>query len=467
MNEKDNLMKMLRGDMPDWLPFDGCVNFERVAEHFRNSPFEGTLMLEVSSRHETYANMTADEEYPGGADSNLCEAVDAAVTGGFDHITVVTDGHQWPAEYSALGVYSDVDVEILLTEEIDVNEERFLDALEGSLSTSSLKVETLTGEEKVLLDGYHPTTIMVEMEVPEVEPGDSDVGTSSGAEESTTEEVEATCNHKKCPCLWWLALVLAVIIAALFDLIHELITRKRGKEEKGEEQQPVAQQPQQAVPCTCQQTFPCRECPFEEWQMEQAVIGKLQNGANLLLDTSGSMTSLRKVATAAAKKVAAENLIAFAENVEQVEASALDAIQLGGSTHGWEAVELAEAQGYDELVIVSDLAFNGKSFAEMQLQGKFQKITAVVPKKGYRAESLEQLQQIADKVDIYQGSFAYKPNIPLVYNSGGYDEVGNIQKDLFDIYEENPNFYRRWNCWSIDCFSNTLFAKRETELLSK
>lgn len=36
---------------------------------------------------------------------------------------------------------------------------------------------------------------------------------------------------------------------------------------------------------------------------------------------------------------------------------------------------------------------------------------------------------------------AYKPNIPLVYNSGGYDEVGNIQKDLFDIYLFDLKFF--------------------------
>lgn len=106
------------------------------------------------------------------------------------------------------------------------------------------------------------------------------------------------------------------------------------------------------------------------------------------------------MATAAAKKVNAENLIVFAENVEQVEANALDALQLGGSTHGWEAVEMAKEQGYDDIIIVSDLAFNGKSFAEMQLQDKFQKITAVVPKKGHSTETLEQLRKIADKVEV-------------------------------------------------------------------
>lgn len=347
-------------------------------------------------RYFDSAAITADEAYTGGADSSLCEAVDAAVTGGFDHITVVTDGHQWPAEYSALGVYSDVDVEILLTEEIDVNVERFLAALEGSLSNSSLKVETPAGEEKVLLDGYHPTTIMVEMEVPNVETTVG--GTSSDAEESTTEEVVTNCNHEKCRCLWWLALLLGGLLAMLFDLIHELITRKRGKKEMGEEQQTQQTEPQQTTGCTCQ--LPCRDCPFEEWQMEQAVIAKLQNGANLLLDTSGSMTALRTVATAAAKKVNAENLIAFAENVEQVEANALDALQLGGSTHGWEAVEMAKEQGYDDIIIVSDLQFNGKSFDQVQLTGKFQKITAVVPKSDHSKLVLEQLQQIADKVEV-------------------------------------------------------------------
>lgn len=102
----------------------------------------------------------------------------------------------------------------------------------------------------------------------------------------------ASLDHEKCRCLWWLALLLGGLLAMLFDLIHELITRKRGKEEKGENQQPVeTQQLQHPQPCTCQQSFPCRECPFEEYQMEQAVIAKLQNGANLLLDMSGSMTS--------------------------------------------------------------------------------------------------------------------------------------------------------------------------------
>ena len=28
----------------------------------------------------------------------------------------------------------------------------------------------------------------------------------------------------------------------------------------------------------------------------------------------------------------------------------------------------------------------------------------------------------------------YKPNIPLVYNSGGYDSVSAIKEDIFDIY---------------------------------
>lgn len=336
-------------------------------------------------RYFDSANMTPDESYSGGYDSNLCEAIDAAVTGGFDHITVVSDGHQWPARYDALGVYSDVDIEILLTEENDVNVDRFLRTLGNSLSNSSLKVETLDGEEVVLLDGYQPTTMPIEIEVPEL------VTTVETTVETVVETEEISCPGEHASCLWWLALVLAVATAALFDFIHELITRKSGKNEKYEEQY-LSQL------CTCQ--LPCRDCPFEEYQMEQKVIAELQNGANLLVDTSGSMTSLRKVATAAAKKVNVENLIAFAESIDKVDATALEGLQLGGSTHGWEAIELANEQGYDDLVIVSDLQFNGKSFDQVQLVGKIQKITAVVPKVGYSDLVLQQLCEIADKVEV-------------------------------------------------------------------
>lgn len=45
------------------LPFDGCVNFERVARQIRESGFEGTLMLEVAASKSEMYNDLAPELY--------------------------------------------------------------------------------------------------------------------------------------------------------------------------------------------------------------------------------------------------------------------------------------------------------------------------------------------------------------------------------------------------------------------
>ena len=37
----------------------------------------------------------------------------------------------------------------------------------------------------------------------------------------------------------------------------------------------------------------------------------------------------------------------------------------------------------------------------------------------------------------------YRPKIPLVYNSGGYESVSNIEKDIFDIYLFDLKFYSK------------------------
>ena len=44
------------------LPFDGGgVNYDRFAEHIRNSSFDGALMLEVDGNSEFYADITCEE----------------------------------------------------------------------------------------------------------------------------------------------------------------------------------------------------------------------------------------------------------------------------------------------------------------------------------------------------------------------------------------------------------------------
>jgi sugar phosphate isomerase/epimerase len=59
-----------RGNDQHWLPFDGVVNFDRVAEHLRNSPFKGTLMLEVGCGDKNrYPNITSEAYLQRAADA--------------------------------------------------------------------------------------------------------------------------------------------------------------------------------------------------------------------------------------------------------------------------------------------------------------------------------------------------------------------------------------------------------------
>lgn len=45
------------------IPFDGKIDFERAAEHIRNSAFSGTLTLEIFAKSPMYDNMTAQDFY--------------------------------------------------------------------------------------------------------------------------------------------------------------------------------------------------------------------------------------------------------------------------------------------------------------------------------------------------------------------------------------------------------------------
>jgi len=50
------------------LPFDACMDFEKVARHLRESGYEGSLMLEVGpGAHEVYQNLTWEEFFERAA----------------------------------------------------------------------------------------------------------------------------------------------------------------------------------------------------------------------------------------------------------------------------------------------------------------------------------------------------------------------------------------------------------------
>lgn len=50
------------------LPFDACMDFEKVARQIRESGYEGSLMLEVGpGAHEVYQNLTWEEFFERAA----------------------------------------------------------------------------------------------------------------------------------------------------------------------------------------------------------------------------------------------------------------------------------------------------------------------------------------------------------------------------------------------------------------
>jgi len=63
------------------LPFDGGIDFARVAQHIRNSGFGGTMMLEVNhAKTQMYREMTPDAylERAAKAARRLADRVDGS-----------------------------------------------------------------------------------------------------------------------------------------------------------------------------------------------------------------------------------------------------------------------------------------------------------------------------------------------------------------------------------------------------
>lgn len=329
------------------------------------------IMASLDTENVTIAyfdshKLTLDENYNVGGNSSICEAIDAAARGGFVHIIVVTDGEQYPREYGALGIYTDLDVQIFLSEEKDKEAEKFLAELQDSLVNSSLTVTGIDGNVEVLMDGYKPKTYTIEIEIPDpvVEEPEPDDEKDPGDDESDpgptviqTVECDHECNAS---CWWWLALLLGILIAALFDFIHELIAR-RG------------------------------------WF--GPTVGKVKKGAKMLLDVSGSMSKYASAVVRAAKRGKAESIIAFGDQVLEVLLDEVAKLSIGGATLGVEALKRAEANGWEEIILVSDLQFNGEALNGNDFPVKFKSITVLAPNP-YNMAMISELQQIADRVEV-------------------------------------------------------------------
>lgn len=307
------------------------------------------------------SQISLDPEYKGGGNSAICETVDKVVQLGYTNITVVTDGQQWPRDYSSLGIYTDVNLTICLVGEKEKDSEELVNQLKNRLVNSSLRVEKTDGEEEIVLDDYTPEVFSVE--TPEME-------SSSNVNSGNTSLID---NNGK--CYWWVALILAVIIAALFDFIHELLMKHRDEKKTHEEEKSKLK------------------------PMPVKAVEAIAKGARVLADYSGSMKKQQAVTADACKQLTKAKVICFGEDVSEVRPSKMSRIKAQGKTSGWEAMEQASAKGWQDIVIVSDLGFNGKPFDENSFDKKFNKVTVVAPEI-YDKETLANIQKIADEVEV-------------------------------------------------------------------
>lgn len=349
--------------------------------------------------------LTLDENYNIGGNSSICEAIDAAARGGFTHIAVVTDAEQWPENYSSLGIYTDLDIKIFLTEEKDAQAEKLIAELTDSLVKSNLTIVHVDGTEEVLMNDYVPEKHVVSIEVPdpivpdEEEPdhGNPVDGTAKPSE-PVIDQTVVECNHEctECThrCPWWLVLLLAVVIAALFDFIHELITRNRNG--------------------------------------MRIIRDRVADGSKVIIDLSGSMDEHRKDVLRAVRKGGAKKVYAFGSSYCEVP---LECVRVDGcvevpksvpiyeqdgytevvkvtddyaivdmrrATRGAEVLKAAAQKGYRKVMLYSDMQFTGAELvAEDFEKMHFERIT-VVAAKPYDLRKVTELYEIADCVEVIE-----------------------------------------------------------------
>lgn len=304
--------------------------------------------------------------YEGGGNSHICESIDQVVRLGYTHISVVTDGEQWPKDYTSLGVYSDVDLKIYLIGEKEAASNELLSHLQVRMHNSSLTV-VKDGEEEIILDGYEPDTFVVEVPIPE---------------EETLETVKEE-HGKDIPWWIWLIVVALFVLPMLWDFIHELLTKHHGKVN-----------PPSSTTVATNTTVPPKPLPV-------AATLAIAKGAKVLADFSGSFAAQQANETAKVCELVAPEaeVICFGDTVNAVRASQLKTMKSEGCTHGWEAMETAAKKGESDIVIISDLEFNGKKFEECSFPKKFRKATIVVPER-YNVATLEQIKEIAEEVEV-------------------------------------------------------------------
>lgn len=296
--------------------------------------------------------ISANPDFVGGGDSHICEAIDAVARGGFTHITVVTDGEQWPQNYETLGVYSDLNLTIHLVEEEDKESKEFLSKVKEALEFSNLTVVNHDGTEEVILNDYKAPIYSIEVpDSYENNEGENNIIINEG------DEYVCNCDCCKCKHIswswWWFFLLLLPILGLLLWWL------------------------------------------FRNWKVARRI-----KNAHAVVDCSNSMAKVLKRLYRVCRQLgvsANAEIIRFGQGASLEKLEYLKDVYGENATFGTEGLQLAIDQGWEEIVLISDLGFNGKEVSS--LNGRFKKISVVVP-RDYEKGILEEIKKIADEIEV-------------------------------------------------------------------
>lgn len=353
-----------------------------------------TVAENVAASYDTVAyfddgHLSVDPDFAGGGNSHICEQIDELVKCGFTHIGVVTDGQQWPAKYNSLGLYTDITLTIYLVGDKQEEAEELVNKLKTRMVHSDLKVINPNGEETVVLSEYEAPIYQIEVPVQvketetNIEKNETNRFSSSGTDVSHLVETGKDESQEESDCKWLWAVLIAALIAAIFDLIHELITRKTASKTDKDD----------ATDGTTS-SVPVKPIPA-------AVVTTIaEEELYPVCDVSGSMAGQQSATQEACEKAGnAPKALCFGDSVYECDVDNLSTITSGGRTAGWEALEKAQQDGREKILLVSDLEFNEKPFDENNFDKKFKKVVVVTPTK-VNHETLENIKKITDEIEV-------------------------------------------------------------------
>lgn len=321
--------------------------------------------------------ISVNPEFIGGGNSHICEQIDLLVKSGFTHIGVITDGQQWPANYNSLGLYTDITLTMYLVGDKQKEAEELVNELKDRMVHSDLKVISPDGEETVVLSEYEAPLYEIEVPMPIPDQKVIYYNTFPEGVETGKDDVEEKSN-----CKWLWAFLGGILVAAIFDLIHELITRKNSKDNGSNPTNGTAS------------STPVKPIP-------SAVVTTIaKDNLYPVCDVSYSMAGQQAATQEACERAGnAPKALCFGDSIYECNVDKLSTVTSSGKTAGWEALEEVQKKGKRRILLVSDLEFNQKPFDKNNFLLGFDKILVVTPTT-VNQKTMENLAEITDEIEV-------------------------------------------------------------------